>query len=187
MPSAGLSSPLFPGIVPLVRSLMILAFCFPTPFVASCASRREEPVDPPAVLKKDASTRPIQAVEAPLPERSTSPEPTEPGKITSLDLSKLFELQESRKTLVYDVRPTVIHAFGAIPGAISWPKSAFDAEIREREPEIRAAKKSGKVLIVYCTDSQCPDGRHVAERLAERGHDVSVFTGGYAEWKEAGF
>lgn len=54
------------------------------------------------------------------------------------------------------------------------------------ETEIRAAKAAGKPVVFYCTDAACPDARAMAERLAAKGHDVSILEGGFAMWKEAG-
>ena len=51
---------------------------------------------------------------------------------------------------------------------------------------IRAAKAAGKPVVFYCTDAACPDAQAMAERIAAKGHDVSILEGGFATWKEAG-
>ena len=108
------------------------------------------------------------------------------GRLSAIPLEVLFAKQQSGEVLIYDVRPAFIAAFGKIPGAISWPKSEFAKQLPAREPEIRRAATAGKVVVLYCTDAACPDARAVAEKLAARGHDVSVLEGGYAAWKDAG-
>jgi rhodanese-related sulfurtransferase len=108
------------------------------------------------------------------------------GKLTSIDVTTLFPLQQAGTVLIYDVRPSFVAAFGKIPGAISWPRSDFDSGLASHEASIRAAAKSGRPVVLYCTDSGCPDARAMAEKLAARGHDIAILDGGFAVWKEAG-
>lgn len=108
------------------------------------------------------------------------------GEISSISLEKFFELQQSGKALIYDARPTVFHALGHIPGAISLPKHHCDENIAKREGEIKAALKKGKTIIVYCTSLTCPDARTVAIHISGFGYPVTVFSGGWDAWKEAG-
>lgn len=119
-----------------------------------------------------------------------SPKPAtpavKPGKLTSIDITTLFPRQQAGTVLLYDARPGFIAGFGKIPGAISWPRGDFDARLSQSEAEIRAAKAAGKPVVFYCTDAACPDARAMAERLAAKGHDVSILEGGFAMWKEAG-
>jgi rhodanese-related sulfurtransferase len=106
--------------------------------------------------------------------------------VSSISLEKFFEVQQSGRLLLFDVRPAIVHAFGAIPGAVNWPKPSFDQDLPVHEPEIRKASAAGKAVVIYCTDAECPDARSVADRLAALGFDVAVYEGGYAEWKESG-
>jgi rhodanese-related sulfurtransferase len=133
-----------------------------------------------------APTPPVVAA-APAPRK---PEPAAPpeksGKLTVIDITTLFPRQQAGTVLLYDARPGFVAGFGKIPGAISWPRGDFDARLARSETEIRAAKAAGKPVVFYCTDAACPDARAMAERLAARGHDVSILEGGYALWKEAG-
>lgn len=109
-----------------------------------------------------------------------------PGTVTAISITEFFPLQEAGGALVYDVRPAIFHALGHIPGTTSWPKSKFEAGLATHEPEIRAAAKAGRPVVLYCTDRECPDSRAVASRLAALGHSVAVMEGGYGEWKAAG-
>lgn len=108
------------------------------------------------------------------------------GEVTSISLEQFFELQQSGKALIYDARPTVFHAIGHIPGSVSLPKHNCDANIAKREDEIKAALKQGKKIVVYCTSMTCPDARTLAIHISGFGYPVSVFTGGWDAWKEAG-
>lgn len=112
--------------------------------------------------------------------------PPKAGTLTLIDMTILFPRQQSGDVLLYDVRPGFVAGFGKIPGAISWPRGDFDRRLSQSETEIRAARAAGKPVVIYCTDADCPDSRAVAEKLVARGHDVAIFEGGYADWKEAG-
>ena len=103
-----------------------------------------------------------------------------------MSIETFFPRQQAGTALIYDARPSFVYAFGKIPGAISWPRGDFDRQLPRREAEIRQAASAGKVVVIYCTDLACPDARAVAEKLIARGHDVSIFEGGYATWKDTG-
>jgi rhodanese-related sulfurtransferase len=124
-----------------------------------------------------AAPKPVPSVAAPKPR---------PGRVASIDLNTLLFLQQNDRALIYDARASVIHAYSHLPGAISWPRSAFHDQLATREAEIRAAAAAGKTIVVYCTDTGCPDARAVARQLAARGHTVSVLDGGFHAWKDAG-
>jgi rhodanese-related sulfurtransferase len=116
---------------------------------------------------------------APLPSPKT-------GALTVMPLDAFFPKQQAGTVLIYDARPGFVSAFGRIPGAIPWSRGDFEKQLPLHEPEIRKSKAAGKTVVIYCTDLACPDARAVAEKLAARGHDVSILEGGYATWKEAG-
>ena len=109
------------------------------------------------------------------------------GKITSISLSELFALQQADQVLLYDARPRFFYNLGHLPGAISLPKSAdCDAQITQREPEIKAALAAKKTIVVYCTNLACPDARSIAIHLAGFGYSSSTLTGGWDAWQESG-
>lgn len=137
------------------------------------------PAAPPVVS-------PPPKLAAPAPKPDVPPPAAKTGKLTVMPLETFFPRQQAGSALIYDARPGFVAAFGKIPGAISWPRGDFEKQIAQREPEIRQAAAAGKVVVIYCTDLACPDARAIAEKLAARGHDVSILEGGYATWKEAG-
>jgi rhodanese-related sulfurtransferase len=113
------------------------------------------------------------------------PRPVKPGVVSMLPLSEYFLLQQAGTAVTYDVRPAIYHSFGHIPGAISWPKGSYEAQLTTREAEIRAAAAAGRPVVLYCTDRACPDSTTIARLLAARGHSVAILEGGYEEWKAA--
>lgn len=145
-------------------------------FALSCTQPAPTATQPPAAARPSPDTHPADA-----------PKPAvKPGTVTTLSITDFFLLQEAGGALVYDVRPAIFHALGHIPGTTSWPKSQFEAGLATHEPEIRAAAKAGRPVVLYCTDRGCPDSRTVANRLAALGHSVAIMEGGYDEWKAAG-
>ena len=135
---------------------------------------------------QDPAPVPPVVAAAPTEPKPAAPPAVKSGKLTVIDITTLFPRQQAGTVLLYDARPGFVAGFGKIPGAISWPRGDFDARLSQSEAEIRAAKAAGKPVVFYCTDAACPDARAMAERLATKGHDVSVLEGGYAMWKEAG-
>lgn len=141
----------------------------------SCTEPPEKPV--PAL-------DPSKAVEKKMPAIATSP-PAKPGQVTRMPLGDLYQLVQSKAAVIYDVRPAIFHKMGNIPGSISWPQAAYERDLTKHEPRIRAANAQSTPVVIYCTDLACPDAVHMATRLAQRGHSVSVLQGGYEAWKVA--
>jgi rhodanese-related sulfurtransferase len=139
-----------------------------------------------ASCQDPAPAPPVTAPPQARPKLATPVSPVKPGKLTEIDLTILFPRQQAGTVLLYDARPGFVAGFGKIPGSISWPRHDFDARLSQSTSEIRAAKQAGKPVVFYCTDAACPDARAMAERLAAKGHDVSILEGGFAAWKEAG-
>ncbi len=108
------------------------------------------------------------------------------GKSTSIGLDELFQLQQSGKVLIYDVRVPYFYQIDHIPGAINWPYTDYMAEIQSRDLEIQAALASGKKVVVYCFNFGCPEARGVAHKLARRDYKISVLSLGIDSWRAAG-
>ena len=145
-----------------------------------CAT--DEPAGAPTAPSE--STTPEVADQVPEKEPKAVPKP---GVITEIDLGYLLELRDDGKVLLIDVRPSLFHAMGHIPGAVSLPKKKFEAVWPEQEAQVAAAVAAGKVVVLYCANSRCPDGYAVAKMLAPKGYDVSIYKNGWEEWKMAGF
>lgn len=140
---------------------------------------------PGGPLPDTPSTRAPEAVEQ-VSARKPEAAP-EPGTITEVDLGRLLELRDAGMVLLVDVRPSLFYAMGHISGAVSLPKKTFEASWPGRKEQLEAAVAAGKVVVLYCTNEQCPDGYAVARKLAPMGYDVSIYKGGWEEWKMTGF
>ena len=148
-------------------------------FLAACQDQVPPPAAPAPAVKPSAAPAKPKAEAPPKPVAKA-------GKLTVMDMTTFFPRQQAGTVLIYDARPGFVASFGKIPGSISWPRHEFDARLSQSESEIRAAKAAGKPVVIYCTDAGCPDSRAVGEKLAARGHDVTILEGGFAAWKEAG-
>ena len=114
------------------------------------------------------------------------PDPAKPkvAPIKEIDLTGLFTLRSEGKALVYDVRLPLYYKLGHIEGAILFYPKPFDEAFEKEEPQIKQALRDGKEIVLYCGGADCKDSHIVAKMFAERGIPVSVYSGGWAEWKE---
>ena len=151
-----------------VTTLVIACFC-----TTACDSLIRKPIPPLEPKKVELENLDYVAV------------PPKPGNITRMPLGDLYQLVQSNAALIYDVRPSIYHKMGHVPGAISFPKANFERDIAKHEPQIVKAIKNSTPVVIYCTDLACPDALTVASQLSERGYDVSVLQGGYEAWKAA--
>jgi rhodanese-related sulfurtransferase len=108
------------------------------------------------------------------------------GAIESIDVEELFEIQQSGKVLIYDVRHPYFHSIDHIPGSINWPHTEYDAQVQRRDIEIQKALAEGKKVVVYCFNLGCPEARNVAKKLARRDYEIHVFGAGIDTWRTAG-
>ncbi len=108
-----------------------------------------------------------------------------PAEVSVISLSDFFTLEQSGKALIYDARAAFFYHLGHIPGAINLSKNHCDASITARAPEITAAIAAGKTVVVYCSNTRCPDARAVAAHLANAGYPTKIFPGGWEEWRTA--
>ncbi|MEI7908273.1 MAG: rhodanese-like domain-containing protein [Verrucomicrobiota bacterium] len=148
----------------------------------ACGSAALVCCGPPTTGPARLSSRPAAAGPVAPAAQSATPKP---GTITRIPLAAFFPLQQSTTALIYDVRPGFFYGLGHIPGARSWPKSQFSAQLASREAEIRSAQLAKHPVILYCTDPACPDSNKVAALLVALGYSVSILDGGYATWKAA--
>jgi rhodanese-related sulfurtransferase len=144
--------------------------------LCSCPEPPKKPIPPLDLSKATEKDKPTEEITA---------KPTGPGQVSRMPLGDLYQLVQSNAALIYDVRPTIFHKMGNVPGSISWPQASFDRDLAKHEPRIRAANAQNTPVVIYCTDLACPDAVTVATKLAERGYNVSVLQGGYEAWKVA--
>ncbi len=153
--------------------------------LAACA---EKPLASPFEGSADGPHLDAAAIQKASTEKPKNQKPTPAisrGKVSTISLERFFALQQSGKALVFDARPGFFYHLGHIPGAIHLPKQNCDAQIRNRETEIKSALAKGKTIVVYCSGLNCPDAMTVASRLSVFGHPAAVFSGGWDAWKDA--
>jgi rhodanese-related sulfurtransferase len=120
------------------------------------------------------------------PQPAKKPHEGKSAAIEEIDITRLFTLKTENKALVYDVRLPLYYKLGHIDGAILFYPKPFDEAFDREEPQMKMALSEGKVIVLYCGAADCHDSHIVAKMIAERGIPVSVYSGGWAEWKELG-
>ncbi len=162
---------------------------------ASAGSRAEAPRPVAEPVKKEAPVKKkVEVAAKPTPPKPESkpvevpaPAAEKPkGRISQMDIGTLFQLQGEGRAFLVDVRPAFFYNLDHIPGAISLPLKTYDAMFPGRKAQLDAAVGAGKVIVLYCADENCPDGRSTARKLAKEGYSTSVYTAGWKEWKASG-
>ena len=129
---------------------------------------------------------PIPPTATPRPPAPVSAKPPERGRLTTIEIEQIFELRLKDQVLMVDVRRGIFHQLGHIRGSVHLPLTDFEASFPKVKPQLDDAAAAGKVIVVYCQDRTCPDSHTAAEALVERGYDVSIYPGGWDEWKALG-
>ena len=107
-------------------------------------------------------------------------------RISAIQLEDLFQLREEGTVLLVDVRPAFFFRLGHIPGAFNLPLKTFDTGVRSFLRDLEGARSSGRKIVIYCADKNCPDSLTTARKLARMGYSTSVYRGGWKEWRSAG-
>ena len=150
--------------------------CIVTALLAACADQ---------VDKNPASTLPVS--NAPQKKQDSEPSPIKAGEITVVSLDHLFGLKQTGQVLLVDCRSALFYRMSHIDGAINLPTKKLDTELPSIKPQLDAAVKAGQIIVVYCQNEKCPYSYTVAKKLSEEGYTVTIYSGGWQEWKSAGF
>ncbi|MGE9266641.1 MAG: rhodanese-like domain-containing protein, partial [Verrucomicrobiales bacterium] len=129
---------------------------------------------PPQAKKPAAASPPSLKKPAPAPESSPPPAAeikksaprVEPGIISQVDLARLFELRQAGRVLLLDTRPSLFHQLAHIPGSLSLPRKKFAQRYPELKTRLNQAVADGHAIVLYCTDSACPDALATARQLS---------------------
>ena len=106
------------------------------------------------------------------------------AEVRFLDLPAFREIVECKKAILLDARPEAFHRFGHIPGAISLSREQFQADYVKQRPLLQ--RDRAKLIVVYCSDSDCDDSQMVADGLVKLGFlNICVFKGGWEDWTAA--
>lgn len=101
--------------------------------------------------------------------------------IPELSFQELQLLTKERDVIIVDARPAGAFAAGHIDGAVNVPVTSGYVGFRNAVAGIPRAA----CVVVYCSNERCGWADLVAGHLVRFGfHDVRVFRGGYAEWRE---
>lgn len=96
--------------------------------------------------------------------------------------SEVAELlrQDNRFVVIVDARFSFDYEAGSLPGAISIPVDASNAQI---ESALRDVDRSAEV-VVFCQSSGCPFAERIAKRLKNDFgmNNLALFSGGWLEW-----
>ncbi len=113
-------------------------------------------------------------------------EKVKPGKITGVDVGRVYSMNQSGKLLLVDCRPSFYYRRGHIKGAINLPLKKYDKLISDRQKHLNGAVAAKRIIVLYCQNVKCPDAYAVAKKLITLGYSVSIYKGGWEEWKQAG-
>lgn len=87
------------------------------------------------------------------------------------------------RVLILDARETTLYDQGHIPGAVSTPVKALDESLST----VRLMATQTDSLLVYCSGKQCDESIRLGEHIKQLGYEnVSIFLGGFDEWKASG-
>ena len=108
------------------------------------------------------------------------------GRVQYLDLVSFREIVEGKeKGTIIDARPGIFHELGHVPGAINLSREEFEADYAAHRSMLE--KDRSRLMVIYCSDSDCEDSQLVADALVKLGYtQVAVFKGGWSEWTAAG-
>jgi rhodanese-related sulfurtransferase len=106
------------------------------------------------------------------------------GGLEIVHVDDAFALLSQGKALFIDAREPGAYRGGHIPGSVNiTPEQAA-----ERIEEVRTMLGSGKTLIAYCYDVDCPLGADLVKNLRDLGvGPVKVMPEGWTGWLEGGY
>lgn len=105
-------------------------------------------------------------------------------EIRTTTLTEAKALFDRGEAIFIDARPAEAYAEGHIVGAVSLPYDTFE----ECYPEVADQLPVDLLLITYCDGTTCAKSAELALLLNQIGYShLSVFFGGWTEWKNAGY
>ncbi|MGB1874386.1 MAG: rhodanese-like domain-containing protein [Akkermansiaceae bacterium] len=109
-----------------------------------------------------------------------------PGQITGVGIEQLFSLMQNQQVMLVDCRPGIYYHLGHIQDAIHLPLKKYARSLNTTKGLFDRALKEGKVIVIYCQNLNCPDAYLFAKGISAEGYSVSVYKGGWEEWKASG-
>lgn len=108
------------------------------------------------------------------------------GDITGVGIEHLFSLMQSERVLLVDCRPAIFYHLGHIQDSIHIPLKKYARLLNATKEQFDGAIAAGKIIVIYCQNLNCPDAFIFAKRIAAEGYSISVYKGGWEEWKASG-
>lgn len=102
--------------------------------------------------------------------------------VPSISFRRVKRLQKRVPDLIFiDARYDAHFNGFQVPGAVLLNTKVSAESVREALPD------QNQVMVVYCSNPECPAGFWMAQRLVEMGYrNVYEFSGGIDEWMERG-
>jgi rhodanese-related sulfurtransferase len=110
----------------------------------------------------------------------------EPQKINLATAKKLFDIG----ALFIDARLPEEYKKEHIQNAINLPYEEFHKKSKEEQLQIMQKYTRNKylIIVVYCYGGECEVSIDLAYDIARLGyHTTNIYTGGFEEWKKAGY
>ncbi len=168
--------------LPMKSLICVISTSILCTFLSACTLPQQPDSTPPSV--NIAARSPDSAENRALPKPASRKPKT--AAIKEIDINRLFTLKTESKALIYDVRLPLYYKLGHIDEAILFYPKPFAEAFDREEPRMKKALSEGKIIVLYCGAADCHDSHIVAQMIAERGIPISVYSGGWAEWKEVG-
>jgi len=106
------------------------------------------------------------------------------GGLEVIGPDEAYELFAAEKALFIDAREPGDYAGGHIPGSVNIPLE----KAAEHLEDVRAMLRTGKTLIAYCYDVDCPLGADLVKDLRGQGvGPVRVMHEGWVGWLDRGY
>lgn len=110
---------------------------------------------------------------------------TPAGSFEIIDLEKFQSFCSKGEGIVIDARAAAFYRQGHVPGALSLPRETFAADYIRQKSRLETSRT--KEIVVYCSESDCPDAAMVANALSQLGFErLRIYQEGWEEWFRAG-
>lgn len=92
-----------------------------------------------------------------------------------------LKLENRQRLVLVEALPAAYYEQGHLPAAVNIPHDAVDAQAARLLPDKNVE------IVVYCASATCRNSDYAALRLKALGYaNVYVYTGGKADWMDAG-
>lgn len=109
-----------------------------------------------------------------------------PGAVTVISIEHLYNLKLQNQVLLIDCRKPLFHRLGSIDGSVNIARHQFESSFAEVKPKLDSAVEADQIIVLYCLNPKCPIAYNVAQQLSKLGYSVTIYDGGWEEWKRSG-